>query len=158
MLPILVHTDPCGSPPLHFLGQIFFNPHKLSIKPSLLTVVDQSCNCLKWAPIAQSYTHRTNMGNSESYKIKNKSVKKSRLVPWWLSSKATSSARAVGSIPGSGRSPGGGNGNALQCSCLENSGDRGAWRTTAHGVAELDMTEHMHTHTIYSQSYFFWRI
>ena len=33
----------------------------------------------------------------------------------------------VGSIPGSGRSPGGGNGNLLQYSCLENSMDRGAW-------------------------------
>ena len=82
---------------------------------------------------------------NQSYKIKKKTVKKSRLVPWWLSRKSASGARAVGSIPGSGRSPGGGIGNALQCSCLENSEDRGAWRTTAHGVAELDTTEHMHT-------------
>ena len=35
--------------------------------------------------------------------------------------------REVGSVPGSGRSPGGGNGNPLQYSCLENSMDRGAW-------------------------------
>ena len=41
----------------------------------------------------------------------------------------------VGSIPGSGRSPGGGNGNPLQCSCLENPMDRGAWWATVHGVA-----------------------
>ena len=47
----------------------------------------------------------------------------------------------TGSIPGSGRSPGEGNGNPLQYSCLENSMHRGAWRATAHGVAELDMTE-----------------
>ena len=40
----------------------------------------------------------------------------------------------AGSIPGSGRSPGGGNGNPLQCSCLENSMDRGAWQATVHGV------------------------
>ena len=46
-----------------------------------------------------------------------------------------------GSIPGSGRSPGGGNGNPLQYSCLENPLDRGAQRATVHGVAELDMTE-----------------
>ena len=39
-----------------------------------------------------------------------------------------------GSIPGLGRSPGGGNGNPLQCSCLENSMDRGAWRATVHRV------------------------
>ena len=36
----------------------------------------------------------------------------------------------------SGRSPGEGNGNPLQCSCLENSMDRGAWQTTVHGVAK----------------------
>ena len=41
-----------------------------------------------------------------------------------------------GLIPGSGRSPGGGNGNPLQYSCLENPMDRGAWRATAHGVTK----------------------
>ena len=40
----------------------------------------------------------------------------------------------LGSIPGSGRSPGEGNGNPLQYSCLENSMDRGAWPVTVHGV------------------------
>ena len=42
----------------------------------------------------------------------------------------------VGSIPGSGRPPGGGHGKPLQCSCLENPMDRGAWQVTGHGVAE----------------------
>ena len=41
-----------------------------------------------------------------------------------------------GSIPGSGRSPGEGNGNAFQYSCLENPMDRGAWWATVHGVAK----------------------
>ena len=45
------------------------------------------------------------------------------------------------SVPGSGRSPGEGNGYPLQCSCLGNSMDRGAWRATVHGVTELDMPE-----------------
>ena len=40
----------------------------------------------------------------------------------------------AGSILGSGRSPGGGHGNPLQYSCLENPMDRGAWRATVHGV------------------------
>ena len=40
----------------------------------------------------------------------------------------------VGSVPGSERSPGEGNDNALQYSCLENSMDRGAWRAVVHGV------------------------
>ena len=48
----------------------------------------------------------------------------------------------MGLIPGLGRSPGGGNGNPLQCSCLENSVDREAGRASVHGVAESDMTEH----------------
>ena len=44
--------------------------------------------------------------------------------------------------PWSGRSPGGGNGNPLQYSCLENSMDRGTWQATVHRVAkELYMTE-----------------
>ena len=48
----------------------------------------------------------------------------------------------VGSIPGSGRSPGEGNDNLLQYSCLGNLKGRGAWWTTVHGVTkELDMTE-----------------
>ena len=45
------------------------------------------------------------------------------------------------SIPGSGRSPGEGNGNPLQHSCLENPMDRGAWQTTGHGITgESDTT------------------
>ena len=42
----------------------------------------------------------------------------------------------LGLIPGSGRSPGEGNGNALQYSCLENPMDRGAWWATVHGLAK----------------------
>ena len=42
----------------------------------------------------------------------------------------------VGLIPESGRSPGGGNGNPLQYSCLKNSKDRGAWQATVHGVTK----------------------
>ena len=42
----------------------------------------------------------------------------------------------LGSIPGLGRSPGGGHGNPLQCSCLENPMDRGVWRATGHGVSK----------------------
>ena len=41
-----------------------------------------------------------------------------------------------GSIPGLGRSPGEGNGNSLQYSCLENTIDGGAWWATVHGVAK----------------------
>ena len=45
-------------------------------------------------------------------------------------------AEDLGSIPGWGRSPGGGNGNPLQYSCLDNPMDRGTWQATVHGVAK----------------------
>ena len=44
--------------------------------------------------------------------------------------------RNMGLIPGSGRSPGGGHGNPLQYSCLENPMDRGAWQAAVHEVAK----------------------
>ena len=51
-------------------------------------------------------------------------------------------------IPGSGRSPGEGNGNPLQCSCLGNSMNRGAWWATVHGVTKgqdrMLLTEQQH--------------
>ena len=58
----------------------------------------------------------------------------------------------VGSIPGLGKSPGGGHGNPLPYSCLEKPRDTGAWQAIVHRVTELDMIEdtehaHMFTHT-----------
>ena len=47
----------------------------------------------------------------------------------------------VGLIPGMRRFPGGGHGNPLQYSCLENPMDRGVWWVTIHGVTELDTPE-----------------
>ena len=44
--------------------------------------------------------------------------------------------RDAGSIPGSGRFPGRGNGNSLQYPCLENTTERGAWQATMHGEAK----------------------
>ena len=58
-------------------------------------------------------------------------------LPGSSDSKASAcNAGDLGSIPGSGRSPGEGNGNALQYSCLENPMDRGAWWATVPGVAK----------------------
>ena len=77
---------------------------------------------------------------------------------WWLNSKeSTCNAGDKGLILGSGRSPGGGNGNPLQYSCLENPTDREAWRATVRRVAKsrtqwlkrlcTRARTHTHTHT-----------
>ena len=56
----------------------------------------------------------------------------------------------TGSIPESGRSPGEGNGNPLQYSCLENSLDRAAWQAAVHGVAKSWTQLSTHTHILVS--------
>ena len=57
-------------------------------------------------------------------------------------------------IPGSGRSPGEGNVTQLQCSCLENSMDRGAWWATVHGVAKKSGgTQQLNNNNIYIYVY-----
>ena len=58
--------------------------------------------------------------------------------------------RDMGTVPGSGRSSGGGNGSPLQYSCLENPTDRGAWWAIVHGVAKgqtqlKQLSMHAHT-------------
>ena len=61
-------------------------------------------------------------------------------LPQWFSGKesmgSVGDARDAGSIPGSGRSPGGQHGNPLQYSCWENPVDRGAWQTTVPRTAK----------------------
>ena len=52
--------------------------------------------------------------------------------------------RDAGSVPGSGRSPGGGHGNPLQYSCLENPMDRGAWWATVYRVTKSRMRLNKH--------------
>ena len=55
----------------------------------------------------------------------------------WLSGKESAcNAGDLGSVPGWGKSPGGGHSNPLQYSCLENPMDRGAWRAAVHGVVQ----------------------
>ena len=59
----------------------------------------------------------------------------------WLSGKESAcNAGDTGSIPGSGKSSGGGNGNPLQYSCLGNAMDRGDWWATVHGVTKTSDT------------------
>ena len=61
-------------------------------------------------------------------------------LPMSVGEESACNAGDLHSIPGLGRSPGEGNGNPLQYSCLENPVNRGAWQATVHRVKELDMT------------------
>ena len=64
--------------------------------------------------------------------------------------------RNTGSIPGSGRSPGEGNGNPPQYYCLENPKDRRAWMATVHGIAkESDMTSRLNNSSKWKD---FWKM
>ena len=60
-------------------------------------------------------------------------------------------SRDTGFIPGLGLSLGEGNGNPLQCSCLGNPMDRGAWQATVHGVAKSQTQ--LSTHTLHQEDY-----
>ena len=69
----------------------------------------------------------------------------------------------LGSIPGSGRSPGEGNGNPFQYSCLENPMDQGTWWATVHRVAKSrtrlsDFTFTFKANKVYQGSKSFWRV
>ena len=65
------------------------------------------------------------------------------------------SAGDMGSVPGSGRSLGKGNGNPLQYSCLENPMNRGAWQAIVHGVtkSQTQLSTHTHKHIKYRLFY-----
>ena len=73
---------------------------------------------------------------------------------WWGGKESISNAGDAGDlIPGSGRSPGGGNGDSLQYSCMGNPMDRGAWQATVHGVAKSQtwLSDWAHRHTLLLQ-------
>ena len=105
------------------------------------------CSCLEnprdggawWAAIygvTQSRTRLKRLSSSSSMYETGSNLIKKLCTDFPCSSDSKESACSAGGlISGSGRSPGGGHGNPLQYSCLENSMDRGAWQATVHGVA-----------------------
>ena len=83
---------------------------------------------LGWAPLQYDYAFikRGNLGTSAMGFPRGSDSRESAC-----------NAGDLGSTPGSGRSPGEGNGYPLQDSCLENPTDRGAWRAIVHGVTKI---------------------
>ena len=86
----------------------------------------------------QSYTNRQDFHNYRQHE----GIRENAEYLGWTGSpggsdskESTCNARDLGSIPGLGRSPGGGHGNPFQYSCLENSLDRRVWRAKVHSVA-----------------------
>ena len=82
--------------------------------------------------------------------------------PRWLNGKGSAcdvgDIRDAGSIPGLGRSSGGGHGNPLQYSCLESPMDKGAWQATVHRVSRSQtllkqLSAYVHTHTLTQRQY-----
>ena len=102
------------------------------------------CNEILCIWKSSSYWILTSLG-FQGFFFKNSRLKCMEFPGGSLIKNLPANAGDLGSIPGLGRSPGGGNGNPLQYSCLENSIDRGTWRAIVCGVAKLDMTEHVRT-------------
>ena len=91
--------------------------------------------------------------NVLSRKDKTENIYEGIRLPWWLSGKEPAyQAGNSGSIPGSGRSPGEGNGNPLQYSCLGNTMNRGTWQATVHEVATKQQHEVMDKHSCSKKS------
>ena len=82
-----------------------------------------------------------------------------RGLPWWLSGKESNcnagATRDVGSIPGSGRSPGGGYGNPLRYSCPKNPRDKGSWSIGAKSETQL---KQLSLHTLLIEKYLHFKI
>ena len=79
------------------------------------------------------------------------------LTPWLRGKESACSTGDIGSIAGSGRSPGGGHDNPLQYSCLESPMDRGAWQATVHRAAKSwaqlkRLSVHVHTRTPHTRT------
>ena len=90
-----------------------------------------ACNGVPWT-VSQTLYWKEDQRQSQFFGI---CKKLKRGLPRWLSGEeSTCNVGDVSVIPGLGRSPGGGHGNPLQYSCLENPMDRGAWRVTVMGL------------------------
>ena len=101
----------------------------------ILRWVKKNCPHISKAPWIMEFQNafRISSGDKHIHKILNC---KATFPDGWDGKDSACSAGDLGSTPGSGRSPGEGNSYPLQCSCLENSMDIGAWQATVHGVTK----------------------
>ena len=102
-----------------------------------------------WLPTSGGSVAATTAKSSPSYNLTRSLPRASQVVPVVKNPPASAGdIRDVGSFPESGRSPGGGHGNPLQYSCLENPMDRRAWWATVHRVAQSHtQLKRLSTHT-----------
>ena len=103
---------------------------EMSLSKLLELVMDREAWCAAVHEVTKSWTQLYDQTKLRSLQV----------LSWWLSSKESSCSAGdtgdAGLIPGSGRSPGGGHGNPLQYSCLENAMHRGAWTSTVHRISK----------------------
>ena len=92
---------------------------------------------MKMIALLPNITLSTTVSPSPSWLEKSSPVTGENRLPRWLSGNLPANTGDLGSVPGSGRSPGKGNGNSLQYSCLENPMDRGAWRLQSMGLQRV---------------------
>ena len=131
-------TNHLGSPPCLLLPADFFSCIALPVRPSLIThlTLQPSLSCFALFPSSLLYMSVVKCVSTPPRGFPSGSVGK----------ESACSAGDPGSIPLSGRSTGGGHGNPLQYSCLENSMDRGSRQATVHGISELDTTMRLSLH------------
>ena len=92
---------------------------------------------MKMIALLPNITLSTTVSPSPSWLEKSSPVTGENRLPRWLSGNLPANTGDLGSVPGSGRSPGKGNGNSLQYSCLKNPTDRGAWQAMVHGMTRV---------------------